>query len=362
MNRLCGSGLQAINTAAHAIMVGDGDVFVAGGVESMTRAPWVMLKPETALRARRARARRHHARLAVRQPAAGASDTARTRWARPARTWPSAAASVRERPGRVRAAEPAARRGRDAMAGRFGEQLVPVPVAQRDGRAVVVERDEHPATGHHARRRWRGCGPRSATAARSRPATAPASTTALRRCRARGGGARPAARAARRWHASSAPPWPGVDPSVMGLGPVPATRRRSSVPASTSRTSTWSSSTRRSRARRIACVRELGLDIGAGQRQRWRHRARPSAGHERRAPGDDAGPRAPSHAAGRYGLATMCIGVGQGIATVVEHLATRGAPGMTGPATGPDGATPVDRRWFEEALRSQGFVVEPPAG
>ncbi len=48
VNRLCGSGLQAINIAAHAIMAGDGEVFVAGGVESMTRAPFVMLKPETA--------------------------------------------------------------------------------------------------------------------------------------------------------------------------------------------------------------------------------------------------------------------------------------------------------------------------
>src|SRR3990170_7242536 len=48
VNRLCGSGLQAINSAAHAIMVGDGDVMVAGGVESMTRAPIVMLKPEAA--------------------------------------------------------------------------------------------------------------------------------------------------------------------------------------------------------------------------------------------------------------------------------------------------------------------------
>src|SRR5207249_11748065 len=48
VNRLCGSGLQAINSAAHAIEVGDGDVFVAGGVESMTRAPYVMAKPEAA--------------------------------------------------------------------------------------------------------------------------------------------------------------------------------------------------------------------------------------------------------------------------------------------------------------------------
>src|SRR4051794_644650 len=48
VNRLCGSGLQAINSAAHAIAVGDGDVFVAGGVESMPRAPLVMAKPEAA--------------------------------------------------------------------------------------------------------------------------------------------------------------------------------------------------------------------------------------------------------------------------------------------------------------------------
>src|SRR5512132_166303 len=48
VNRLCGSGLQAINTAAHAIAVDDGDVFIAGGVESMTRAPYVMPKPEAA--------------------------------------------------------------------------------------------------------------------------------------------------------------------------------------------------------------------------------------------------------------------------------------------------------------------------
>src|SRR6185436_11573643 len=48
VNRLCGSGLQAINSAAHAISVGDGDVFIGGGVESMTRAPYVMAKPENA--------------------------------------------------------------------------------------------------------------------------------------------------------------------------------------------------------------------------------------------------------------------------------------------------------------------------
>ena len=61
VNRLCGSGLQAVNSASHAIGAGDGDVFVAGGVESMTRAPYVLLKPEAAYdrgAARRWRTRR----------------------------------------------------------------------------------------------------------------------------------------------------------------------------------------------------------------------------------------------------------------------------------------------------------------
>src|SRR5215470_18044496 len=48
VNRLCGSGLQAVNSAAHAIVAGDGEIFIAGGVESMTRAPLVMAKPEAA--------------------------------------------------------------------------------------------------------------------------------------------------------------------------------------------------------------------------------------------------------------------------------------------------------------------------
>ena len=92
VNRLCGSGLQAINTAAHAIAVGDGDVFIGGGVESMTRAPVRPAQGGRRLGPRRARARRHHARLAVREPAPRRARTTRTRWARPPRTSPSAGA------------------------------------------------------------------------------------------------------------------------------------------------------------------------------------------------------------------------------------------------------------------------------
>ena len=68
VNRLCGSGLEAVATAARAIRAGEADLVVAGGVESMTRAPFVMAKAETRLRARRADLR-HDDRLALRQPA-----------------------------------------------------------------------------------------------------------------------------------------------------------------------------------------------------------------------------------------------------------------------------------------------------
>ena len=69
VNRLCGSGLQAVASAAQAIRAGEGDVFIAGGVESMSRAPWVMLKPEDGVSANAAGDGGHDHRLAVRQSA-----------------------------------------------------------------------------------------------------------------------------------------------------------------------------------------------------------------------------------------------------------------------------------------------------
>ena len=101
VNRLCGSGLQAIASAAHAIRSGEGSCFIAGGVESMTRAPWVMLKPETAFASRRARSGRHDTRLALRESEV-ASGAGSSRWARRPRRSPSAATS----PARTRMRSP----------------------------------------------------------------------------------------------------------------------------------------------------------------------------------------------------------------------------------------------------------------
>ena len=143
VNRLCGSGLQAVNSAAHAIMVGDGDVFVAGGVESMTRAPLVMLKPETAFE------RGEHALVDTTlgwrfaNPRLDRAASAPTRMG-------ETGENVAERCGVSREDQDAfallsqQRTAAAIEAGRFDDQLVPVPVPQRDGSVVTVDRDEHP--------------------------------------------------------------------------------------------------------------------------------------------------------------------------------------------------------------------------
>ena len=143
VNRLCGSGLQAVNAAAHAIGAGDGDVFIAGGVESMTRAPYVMLKAEGAWE-RGARTmedttlgwRFVNPRMQAGVSADLAGRDRRVR-RRPVVGLPRAA-------GRVRAREPAARRGGDR--GRAVRRPARPGRASpgRKGAVTVVDRDEHP--------------------------------------------------------------------------------------------------------------------------------------------------------------------------------------------------------------------------
>ncbi len=142
VNRLCGSGLQAINAAAHAIGADDGDVFVAGGVESMSRAPYVMLKPEGAF-ARGSRAledstlgwRFVNPRMQEAYPPISLGETAECVADQQAVPRDRQDAFALESQRRAVAA---------IEAGRFASQLVPVPVAGRKGAITVVDRDEHP--------------------------------------------------------------------------------------------------------------------------------------------------------------------------------------------------------------------------
>ena len=111
VNRLCASGLSAIVGACHAVVAGDGDLFVAGGVESMTRAPLVTREARRAVRARRPHAPRHDARLALRQPALRGALLARGD-GRDGRERRRALGRLARGPGRVRAALAAALGGR----------------------------------------------------------------------------------------------------------------------------------------------------------------------------------------------------------------------------------------------------------
>lgn len=315
VNRLCGSGLQAVNTAAHAIMVGDGDVFVAGGVESMTRAPWAMLKPEDGYE------RGGHALV---------DTTLGWRFVNPRLAERHGTDSMGETGENVADRNDVTRDDQDAFAltsqrraaaamtdRRLAEQLIPVPVPQRDGSTAMVERDEHPRPETtvealaRLRPAFRPGG--SVTAGNSSGINDGASALVLVEGeRARALGLRPLARIVSTAVA-------GVEPSVMGLGPIPATRRALERAGIGVADLDLVELNEAFASQAVACIRELGLDpervnvdggaIALGHPLGMSGaRLMTSLVHGLRRTG------------GRYGLATMCIGVGQGIATVVEHL------------------------------------------
>ena len=142
VNRLCGSGLDAVGTAARAIKSGEADLVIAGGVESMTRAPFVMGKADSAF-SRSASDLRHHHRLALRQPADEGAVRRRLD-ARDGRERRRASSRSRA-PTRTRSrcAASSARRRRNA-AGCFSDEIVPVTLPQKKGDPMVFDTDEHP--------------------------------------------------------------------------------------------------------------------------------------------------------------------------------------------------------------------------
>jgi acetyl-CoA acetyltransferase family protein len=315
VNRLCGSGLQAINSAAHAIMVGDGDAFVAGGVESMTRAPYVMAKPETPYdRGNREMYdttlgwRFTNPRLAQMHHPYSMGETGE---------------NVAQQCGVTREEQDefALRSHQRAVAaiedGRFKDQIVPITVPQPKGDPILVERDEHPRpdTSMEALTRlkpaFREDG--SVTAGNSSGINDGASATVVVEADlARRLGLRPMARIL-------ATAVAGVDPSVMGLGPIPATRKALARAGLEVGDLDLIELNEAFASQSIAVIRELGLDA---ERVNVNGGAI-AMGH----PLGMSGARLITMLAhelerrqARYGLATMCIGVGQGIATIIERV------------------------------------------
>ncbi len=315
VNRLCGSGLQAVNSAAHAIAVGDGDVFIGGGTESMTRAPYVMAKPETAW---------------DRGPRELQDTTLGWRFVNPALAAAYYPYSMGETAENVAERWTVDRERQDAFAldshrkairaideGRFDGQIVPIPVPQKKGPPLVVERDEHPRADTTAealarlRPAFREGG--SVTAGNSSGINDGASAVLVVEAeRARELGLRPMARIVSTAVA-------GVDPAIMGYGPVPASRKaleRAGIGADDLDLIELNEAFA---SQSLVCIDELGLDpakvnvnggaIGLGHPLGMSGaRLITMLSHELVRTG------------GRWGLATMCIGVGQGIATVIERI------------------------------------------
>lgn len=316
VNRLCGSGLQAINSAAHAIAVGDGDVFIGGGVESMTRAPYVQLKAEGPWdRGARELAdttlgwRFVNPGLAALHYPYSMGETAEN----VAERW-----SVSRERQDAFALESQRRAVAAIDAGRFDDQLVPVEVVGRKGETSVVTRDEHPRpdSSLEALARLKPAFAReggTVTAGTSSGINDGASAVLLVEAeRARALGLRPLARVV-------ATAIAGVDPAVMGVGPVPATRKALERAGLAVGDLDLVELNEAFASQSLVCIDELGLDpakvnvnggaialghplgmSGARLMTMLTHELRRTGGH--------------------YGLATMCIGVGQGIATIVERL------------------------------------------
>ncbi len=313
VNRLCGSGLQAVNTAAHAIMAGDAEVMVAGGVESMSRAPIVELKPDP---------RSDEPPQRVDTTLGWRFVNPKMQAAYPVLPLGETAEVVADQWGITREEQDAfalasQRRAAAAIeAGRFAAQMVPVEVSRPDGARLIVDRDEHPRPGTSPealaglKAAFREGGTVTAGNA-SGINDGAAALIVIEAGRAQRLGLRPLARIISTAVA-------GVHPSVMGMGPVPATRKALERAGLSVADLDLVELNEAFASQSIACIRELSIDPGRvnvnGGAIALGHPLGMSGArlmtmlvHELRARG------------ARYGLATMCIGVGQGIATIVEN-------------------------------------------
>ncbi|MGA8575511.1 MAG: acetyl-CoA C-acyltransferase [Candidatus Cybelea sp.] len=313
VNRLCGSSLQAINFAAQAIASGEGDLMIAGGVESMTRAPYVLPKSDAAY------GRKQHLFDTVLgwrmvNPAMPAQWTI---------SLGETAEKVAQRYGITRQAqdgfafESQLKCKAATQRGAFDAEIVPVLI--RDGRTAetLVARDEHPRpeTTLEALAKLTPAFKNDGTVTAGNSSGINDGAAALLLCEAGAARRFGLAPLARFVGCASA----GVAPDVMGLGPIPATRKALDRAGIAIAQLDVIEINEAFAAQAIACMRDLEFDAA---------RTNPNGGAI--ALGHPLGASGARIATtllhelrrrdGRYGLATMCIGVGQGIATVFERV------------------------------------------
>ena len=314
VNRLCGSGLQAINSAAQAIQTGMGDTFVAGGTESMTRAPFVMGKAETAFG--------RNMKLE--------DTTLGWRFINPKLSSMHHPYSMGETAENVAEKYHISRDDQDAFAlrsqqravaaqqaGRFASEIIPVTIPQKKGEPTIVALDDHPRADTTLQKLatlkpvFRKDGTVTAGNAAGINDGA-AALVLIARSRAQQLG-----RPVRARIIASAVA--GVDPAYMGLGPIPATRKVLQRAGLSIKDIDLVELNEAFASQSLQCMRELEIDedklnVNGGAI---------ALGH----PLGCSGARLVvtllhelERRGGRYGLATMCIGVGQCIATIIERL------------------------------------------
>ena len=314
INRLCGSGLNAINSAVQAIKVGEGKIFIAGGTESMTRAPFVFAKADSPFS----------------RDIKVFDSTIGWRFTNPRMTEPYAKEGMGDTAENVARSYGITREQQDEFAlatqrkwgeaqaaGKFEDELVPVVILQKKGDPKVVDRDEFPRPDVTLEQlaklppAFQKDG--SVTAGNSSGINDGAAAVLLMEGElARELGYRPLARVL-----SSAVA--GCDPSFMGLGPVPAIRKALDRAGLTIGDIDLFELNEAFAAQAIPCMNELGIDparvnVNGGSI---------AIGH----PLGSTGARITATLVhemrrrnARYGVISLCIGLGQGIATVVERV------------------------------------------
>ena len=314
INRLCGSALNAINSAAQAIKVGEGDIFIAGGTESMTRSPFVFGKAETAF-SRDMNVfdstigwRFVNPKMKDKYGTLGMGETAEL---------------VAEKYGITRQEQDEfalltqQKWGKAFEAGKFKDEIVNVPIPGKKGEVSYVDRDEHPrpdvTMDQLAKLKPAFKKDGTVTAGNASGVNDGAAAVLLMDAQtAKDLGYKPIVRVI-------ASAIAGVHPSYMGLGPIPATRKALQRAGLKAEQLDVIELNEAFAAQSIPCIRELGLDpakvnVNGGAI---------AIGH----PLGSTGARIfatlvheMKRSNARYGLVSMCIGVGQGIATIVERV------------------------------------------
>ena len=314
INRLCGSGLNAIISAANSIKLGEGDVFIAGGTESMTRAPFVFAKADSPFP----------------RDVKVFDSTIGWRFTNPKMTMPYAkegmgdtAENVAQKYGLTRleqdefAFNTQKKWGAAHAAGKFNDELVPVVIPQRKGDPIIVSKDEHPRpdTTMESLAKLSPAFKKDGTVTAGNASginDGAAAVLLMDAETAKRLGYTPLARVVTSAVA-------GVDPSYMGLGPIPATKKALARAGLSINQIDLVELNEAFAAQSLPCIRELEMDpakvnVNGGAI---------AIGH----PLGSTGARITAtlvhemkRRGSRYGLVTMCIGVGQGIAVIVERI------------------------------------------